>query len=161
MGKGNTILALDVSTTSTGFAIYKGSGKLLLSGCIADKSKDWLERVRIMARELNLQYQIYGIDTVVIEDTYVSKNVNTVKKLCMAQGIIIGMLPNVDIIQIYPTSWKSYYGLTKQKNKRSEQKQSSLSIAETMTRLSVGNDDEADAVLIGKYIVDNREKYFD
>lgn len=152
------VLSLDVSTTNTGFALYE-NGVLRTYGTLSHKSKDWVERVRFMAKTASTLYNIGNITHVVVEDTYVSKNVNTVKKLCLAQGIIIGALPNAKLIQIYPTQWKSHFGLTKKKTKREEQKDTTMTIAEALTLQSITNDDEADAVLMGKYVIDNEDKY--
>lgn len=151
-----TILALDVSTTSTGYAVYY-NGDLHTYGTVSHKSKDWLERVRFMAETIHMMDKIKPITHVVVEDTYVSKNVNTVKKLCLAQGILLGSLPNAELIQVYPTVWKAHFGLTKNKSARGDQKANSMSVAEIITLQSVKNDDEADAVLIGKYVWDKRE----
>lgn len=152
-----TILALDVSTSSTGYAVYR-DGECITSGVLVYKDKDWVIRVRKMSGEIYRLSNLLGITHVVVEDTYVSKNINTVKKLCIAQGIIIGNTLNAKVIQVYPTSWKSYFVLTKNKTTRSTQKQSSLTIAETLHRLNTDSDDEADAVLLGKYVWDNREE---
>lgn len=152
-----TILALDVSTSSTGYAVYR-AGECITSGTLVYKDKDWVVRVRKMSVDIYNLSNSLGITHVVVEDTYVSKNINTVKKLCMAQGILIGNTFNAKVIQVYPTSWKSYFGLTKKKTTRASQKQSSLTIAETLHRLNTDSDDEADAVLLGKYVWDNREE---
>lgn len=152
-----TILALDVSTTSTGYAVYR-DGECITSGTLEYKDKDWVVRVRKMSVDIYNLSNSLGITHVVVEDTYVSKNINTVKKLCMAQGILIGNTFNAKVVQVYPTSWKSYFGLTKKKTTRVSQKQSSLTIAETLHRLNTDSDDEADAVLLGKYVWDNKEE---
>lgn len=104
-----TILALDVSTSSTGYAVYR-AGECITSGTLVYKDKDWVVRVRKMSVDIYNLSNSLGITHVVVEDTYVSKNINTVKKLCMAQGILIGNTLNAKVIQVYPTSWKSYFG---------------------------------------------------
>lgn len=151
-----TILALDVSTTSTGYAVYVND-ELRNYGTISHKSKDWIERVRFMADVIRNMDKLSPITHLVVEDTYVSKNVNTVKKLCFAQGILLGSLPNAKLVQVYPTSWKAHFGLTKKNVGRTTQKDTSMTIAEALTLQSIKNDDEADAVLLGKYVVDNAE----
>lgn len=151
------ILSLDVSTTCTGYALYLGN-KLEDYGVITHKSNDWVERVRFMAVTVNNLNKAYGITHIVIEDTYVSKNVNTVKKLCMAQGILLGSVPTAKLIQVYPASWKSHFGMTKKKTSRGEQKDSSVTIAEAMVLASITSDDEADAILMGRYVVDNAKE---
>ena len=69
-----TVLALDVSTTSTGYALYVGD-KLTKYGYIKPTGKDWLVRVRKMADKVTELDEEYSIDTVVIEDTFFLKNI--------------------------------------------------------------------------------------
>lgn len=152
-----TILALDVSTTSTGYALYVGD-KLTQYGFIKPTGKDWLTRVRKMADKVTELSRDYAIDTVVIEDTFFLKNIKTVKKLCLAQGILLGQLPNSELIQVFPNTWKKHFGLGKGKATRNEQKQTSISVAETIFLTSAKlNDDEADAILMGRYVLETME----
>ena len=151
------ILALDVSTTSTGYALYVGNN-LTKFGFIKPTGKDWLVRVRKMADKVAELDEEYSIDTVVIEDTFFLKNIKTVKKLCLAQGILLGQLPKANLIQVFPNTWKKHFGLGKGKATRDEQKQTSISVAETMFLIGHGiNDDEADAILIGRYVLETME----
>lgn len=148
-----TILALDVSTTSTGYALYVGN-KLTKYGFIKPTGKDWLVRVRKMADKVTELDEEYSIDTVVIEDTFFLKNIKTVKKLCLAQGILLGQLPDAELIQVFPNTWKKHFGLGKGKATRDEQKQTSISVAETLFLTGIKlNDDEADAILMGRYVL--------
>lgn len=152
------ILALDVSTTSTGYALYEGD-KLIHFGYIKPKYKDWLTRVRKMAEEVANINSEKPINTVVIEDTFFLKNINTVKKLCLAQGILLGKLPEAELVQVFPNTWKKHFGLGKGKATRTEQKQTSISVAETLFLLNTRlNDDEADAILMGRYVVELLEE---
>lgn len=149
-----TVLALDVSTTSTGYAVYVGD-KLTQYGFIKPTDKDWLTRVRKMADKLSELKQDFDITTVVIEDTFFLKNIKTVKKLCLAQGILLGQLPEAELIQVFPNTWKKHFGLGKGKATRSEQKQTSISVAEILFLLDSSiNDDEADAILMGRYVLE-------
>ena len=151
------ILALDVSTTSTGYALYVGD-KLTKFGFIKPTGKDWLVRVRKMADKVAELDKDYSIDTVVIEDTFFLKNIKTVKKLCLAQGILLGQLPKANLIQVFPNTWKKHFGLGKGKATRDEQKQTSISVAETLFLIEYGiNDDEADAILMGRYVLETME----
>lgn len=151
------ILALDVSTTSTGYALYVGD-KLTKYGFIKPTGKDWLVRVRKMANKVTELDEEYSIDTVVIEDTFFLKNIKTVKKLCLAQGILLGQLPKANLIQVFPNTWKKHFGLGKGKATRDEQKQTSISVAETLFLIGHGiNDDEADAILMGRYVLETME----
>lgn len=156
MGSKQVILSLDVSTTSTGYAIYV-DGKLEQYGAIKSKSKNWIERVNYMANTLQAIHATYGITHIIIEDTYVSKNVNTVKKLCMAQGIIIRAVHTAKVIQVYPVSWKSYFNLVEGKNKRKVQKATSITKANSLFNLELKDDDVADALLLGYYVINKNE----
>lgn len=151
------ILALDVSTISTGYALYVGD-KLTKYGFVKPTGKDWLVRVRKMTDKVAELDKEYSIDTVVIEDTFFLKNIKTVKKLCLAQGILLGQLPKANLIQVFPNTWKKHFGLGKGKATRDEQKQTSISVAETMFLIGHGiNDDEADAILMGRYVLETME----
>lgn len=151
------ILALDVSTTSTGYAVYVDD-KLVRYGFIKPKEKDWVDRVRKMSDEVVLLSQEFNITTVVIEDTFFLKNIKTVKKLCLAQGMLLGQLPKANLIQVFPNTWKKHFGLGKGKATRDEQKQTSISVAETLFLISNRlNDDEADAILMGRYVLETLE----
>lgn len=151
------ILALDVSTTSTGYALYVGD-KLTKFGFIKPTGKGWLVRVRKMADKVTKLDKEYSIDTVVIEDTFFLKNIKTVKKLCLAQGILLGQLPETELIQVFPNTWKKHFGLGKGKATRDVQKQTSISVAETLFLISAKiNDDEADAILMGRYVLETME----
>lgn len=155
MGSKQVILSLDVSTTSTGYAIYV-DGKLEQYGAIKYKSKNFIERVNYMADTIQAIHATYGITHIVIEDTYVSKKVNnisTVKKLCMAQGIIIRAVHTAKVIQVYPVSWKSYFNIVGGKNKRKEQKATSITKANSLFNLELKDDDVADAILLGYYAI--------
>ena len=149
-----TILALDVSTTSTGYALYVGD-KLTQYGHVKPTGKDWLTRVRKMADKVTELSRDFNINTVVIEDTFFLKNIKTVKKLCLAQGILLGQLPEAELIQVFPNTWKKHFGLGKGKATRDVQKQTSISVAETLFLISAKiNDDEADAILMGRYVLE-------
>ena len=114
--------------------------------------------VRKMADKVTELSRDFNIDTVVIEDTFFLKNIKTVKKLCLAQGILLGQLPKANLIQVFPNTWKKHFGLGKGKATRSEQKQTSISVAETMFLIGHGiNDDEADAILMGRYVLETME----
>lgn len=154
-----SILALDISTTATGYSIYK-DGELIQSGVLTFKDRDWLNRVKYMADELDKITDNHKINTAVIEDTFSRLNVSTLKKLCLAQGIIIGplLIKNISLEQVYPKEWQSFHGLAK--FKRAEIKENSIKIATTIANKEIKTDDEADAILIGKYF-SNKENNID
>ena len=81
-----------------GYALYVGD-KLTQYGFIKPTGKDWLTRVRKMADKVTELNRDFNIDTVVIEDTFFLKNIKTVKKLCLAQGILLGQLPKLTLFK--------------------------------------------------------------
>lgn len=148
------MLSLDISTTSTGYSFFE-DGVYKESGVIAPKEKDWLERVIQMSKELQEKYPNGSIDTLVVENTFAKININTLKKLCMAQGIMIGALlyKNTELFQVYPKSWQSHYSLGNYK--REELKKATLQRARDLTlKDEIKKDDEADAILIGLYAIE-------
>lgn len=152
MAEETVLLSLDLSTTKTGYAIFIGNN-LVLSDVVSSKNKDWLTRVKYMAETLKTLCKVYSVTHVVIEDTFSKSNINTLKKLCFSQGYILASLGEVEFLQVYPLSWKAYFGLTSSKH-RANQKQASLSMAETLFIVNSGTDDESDAILMGKYVMD-------
>lgn len=158
--KYKTILALDVSTSATGYALYS-EGTCKLSGVIkkpASKKNNWLIRVQEMAKELENVLSDYNVDVFVIEDSFNSLNVKTLKKLCLAQGLLIGrLIGESELVQVYPKEWQAYYGLARMK--RAEIKEKSIGIAQKITKMSnPKSDDEADAIVIGNYYVNRMDK---
>jgi len=100
IAEGNYILALDVSTTTIGIAIFEdlgNKGKLTLLHHVSPKVKpkrinkyeEMFEKVRIFEQEFLTRYKGVGITKVIIEEPLLgSNNINTVATLLRFNGMI-------------------------------------------------------------------------
>lgn len=137
------ILILDLSTTCTGWAIF-GNGKLESSGYLQLKKGNWLEMV-IKLEELLKS----DIQQIIIEDGYVGSNPKVSLNIGKLRGCVeyYARYNWITFKQFKPTQWKSYFEI---KGKRKEQKEQSIKKVKEIFNLDV-KDDEADAILLGKY----------
>lgn len=149
------ILALDQSTTCTGYAIYEyKSKKLLTSGIIKLKEKDVYDRINIMTDRIKELIEQEEIIAVCYEKTGKIQGVLTAIKLGMLRGSILYMLNQKNILnaEININAHKSQFGI--KSKKRDDQKAEAIQIVKMMHEKDV-NDDEADAISIGFYFVNN------
>lgn len=146
------ILVLDVSTTDTGYSIFTEKG-YVKSGSIKRKEKDWLERVLYMKKEI--KEQCVNPNFLVVESGFSGRNVLTLKKLCIAQGIFIGTYPKAEVHFVYPKEWQSHFSFD---CRRKEIKKLSMQKASVLTKKEITDDNESDSVLIGQYFLDVKLK---
>ena len=149
------LLALDCSTKSTGVAIFKDK-ELMGQSCITASSNDLYKRIHKMVDNILSLVEQLGIDKIVMEEVIPdhSKNTNTFKALMYLQALIhIEMHdkhPEVEIELLYPSSWRSICGIEDgRSSKREQKKQKDIDFANRTYRLSLSNDDIADAICIG------------
>lgn len=147
-----TILALDVSTTDTGYSVFTEKG-YVKSSFVKQKEKDWLTRVLQMKDRIKEQCK--KPDILVVESGFSGRNVLTLKKLCIAQGIFIGTYPKAQVYFVYPKEWQSHFSFCCRRN---EVKERSMQKASTLTKKEITNDNESDSVLIGQYFLDVKLK---
>lgn len=150
-------LALDISTTTTGYSLWNDK-ECIINGSAHKKAKKgdiWIDRVKFMAQEIKEVVKDYRIDYIVVEDAFSRLNVNTLKKLCLAQGLIIGALleETCSLVMVYPKTWQKFYGITNLK--REQLKEFTVENASNIvtTGLNSNTDDEADAIHIGNWFV--------
>ena len=143
------ILALDQSTSCTGFSYWDNDGTFLDSGKLEIKSAN-LEDMIILIMDL---FDKYKPDTVVIEDIFYSpsggKSFATLAKL---QGIIIGICIDrkIEYEIVQAKTWKKAFGIQTNKTKRNKQKQECQNIVKQKFNLDV-NTDEADSIGFGNW----------
>lgn len=148
------LLALDASTKSTGFAVFKNK-ELLVCNCITASSTDLYKRIHKMIDSILTIVEQMNITQIVMEEVIPdhSKNTNTFRALMYLQALIhIEMHdkhPEVQIEMIYPSSWRSVCGIEDgRSSKREQKKQRDIDFANRTYGLSLSNDDVADAVCI-------------
>lgn len=150
------ILSLDLSTKSSGWAIFN-DGILLDYGCITSSSTDLLKRINIMIdgiKEVLNKHQ--DIDKVYAEEVRPEngmQNIKTHRALMWLQGGIALALYNynkkLEIELIYPSSWRAAIGIkTGRGIKRTSLKEKDIQFVKENYNLDV-NDDIADAICIG------------
>ena len=158
------VLALDISTKSTGYAVFD-DGELIQSGCATATSAHVLERIEKITKELEENIDINSIDKVIAEDPIPAScgnNMAVFKALTYAQGSIAMMLYKYHKLTMeFCTSseWLSKCGIhTGRGVKRASLKQSDIDFVKTTYNKTV-NDDEADAIGIGHaYCLGNQRK---
>ena len=154
------ILSLDLSTKSSGIAIFDNDKKLIDYTCITASSTDLVKRIYKIINDLKLFCQKYdNIDTVVIEEVrpegnqYGVGNQKTHKALMYLQAALVFFMhdnyPKVKIEYLYPSEWRSRCGLhTGRGIKREELKKADIAFVKKLYNIEV-NDDIADAIGIG------------
>ncbi|HER0331131.1 phage protein [Streptococcus pyogenes] len=154
----NLVLSLDISTSGTGWALFKGSD-LIQSGVLKHKSKSYFERGRYMASQLRLiqsralkKYDCYFSTIAVEKNSVMGPNQQSMLKIGIVTGIILGRLIADNVVFINASTWRKYWKFSyKDRSKKSMKLQSKIKVEQEFNK-SV-KDDEADAILIGSYYV--------
>ena len=156
------ILSLDLSSKSTGWAVFDtSSGFLIDSGCITSSSLDVIKRIYIMRDGIQEVMQKYNgeIEKIILEEVrpdnrgYGVGNQHTQKVLMWCQAAIAFMVhdnyKDTEIEYIYPSSWRAAIGIqTGRGIKRASLKEADIEFVKANFGVEV-NDDEADAICIG------------
>lgn len=159
------LLALDASTKATGVAIFKDK-ELMGYSCITASSTDLYKRIHKMVDNILTIVEQLGIEKIVMEEVIPdhSKNTNTFKALMYLQALIHieihDKYPQTQIELVYPSSWRSACGIEDGRGSRREQKkQKDIDFANHTYKLTLTNDDIADAICIGHaYLYPKKEK---
>lgn len=150
------ILALDQATITSGYAIYDYKNKKLVdSGLIkAEKKLPINERIKVIVEKVLSIIDKEKIEAVCYEQIPKIKGVTTAIKLAKLAGAIEYILTNKNMLyaEINVNSHKKQFGITSRK--RDEQKAEAIKIVKMLYKKEV-TDDEADAISIGNYFVNN------
>lgn len=152
------ILALDLSSKSSGYAIFKND-ELIFHGCITSSSTDVIKRIEIMRDGIkNILTEHSDISTLIIEEVrpeggFGVGNQHTHKILMYLQAAIEFLIhdnfPSVKIEYVYPSSWRASLGIKNGRGvKRNSLKEADIAFVKNKYGIEV-NDDEADAICIG------------
>lgn len=161
-----SILAIDASTKSTGYAIFNDSKELIDYNCITASSTDLIKRIYKMGSELKEVILKYQPETIILEEVYPEsgghmQNIKTHKALMFLQAhlnfLVHDSYPTAKIEYIYPSQWRSKCGIkTGQGVKRTSLKEEDIAFVKTQYNIVV-NDDIADAICIGhSYFVEEK-----
>lgn len=152
------ILSLDLSTKSSGWAIFKEQ-ELINYGCITSSSTDLIKRIHIMINEIDRILQENEISKIIVEEVrpeggYGVGNQKTHKALMYLQAALEFLIHDnynkkVEIEYIFPSSWRAKCGIKNGRGiKRTSLKEADIAFVKENFNLDV-NDDEADAICIG------------
>lgn len=144
------ILALDASSTITGWSVFE-DGQYIKSGFIdLKKDKNSEHRLYEMAKQISDLISYYKPHKIVLEDTYSSPNVSTLKTLANLAGAIkfYCYLHEIPIEMIMPSTWRSLLGIQEKGAKRNELKAKALVLVQDQLNLPYLEIDEAEATCI-------------
>lgn len=168
------VLALDESTNVNGYCLYNGeiiqSGKIELKRmCVNDA--DYIDRIIELIKILAIQIKEFNPDVVGLEEvtlqqdkgfgkkrnSYGSKGFKTFAKLTENIGNIkvLSRINDVIVVTVYPSEWRTAYNISQN---RDVAKKQAVDIVNDLFGLNLqyGDDDEAEAILIAKFIYDNK-----
>lgn len=164
------ILALDLSTKSTGYAIYT-DGTLTDYGCITASSTDFINRIQKIIQKLKeLLDNNKDITKVIAEEVrpegtgYGVGNLHTHKTLMYLQAAVAFLLHESYAAAafefVYPSSWRAKCGIKNGRGVRRESvKKNDIAFVKEQFGLDV-NDDIADAIGIGYAYIQEQENNF-
>ena len=149
------ICCLDQSTKITGYSVWNNR-RLTGHGCIDFSDvRDREERMIRMYRAVKKLVQKEKPDFVVFEDVQFQTNQQVYKVLSQLQGVIMAVTYELGcgFIIVEPLVWKSYVGI--KSRKRDDQKRETQETVKKKYKLPEVGEDEADALAIGMWAVDN------
>lgn len=171
------ILALDMATKKTGWALFDYNGALIDYGVFRttqDETKERMEEIYFFIEDkiTNLP----KLTTIVFEDVPLNNhnNLKTGKDLSILQGVVLSLCfkYELDYVLYNPSAWRSIVGLyngTREGMKREYQKKAAVDKVnelfnfdfiynETETKTRLTDDDKAEAICLGlAYIKENKE----
>lgn len=147
---GIRILALDQATHNTGWAVYENM-KLIAHGVFRTSDKNEIKRYKAIRDWFVSMLKNVNPDYVGIEGLAGQKNFTTTEKLARIQGILMVTAEDfgVQIKICHISTWRSHCGV--KGNTRTDQKSSMQRLVKKWYNITV-DDDEADAIGIGKYV---------
>lgn len=153
MAKKTRLVSLDISTKSTGCALFE-NGKLIKSTTIdCKKEKDTVIRIEDMNLAIIKFLNECKPDIVVIEEASVTRNIKFARLLAMMAGVVNGwsLCNYAEFVMLKPSTWRKLVCDKDEKipNKRDECKQWAINKIAALYGLNKG-DDEAEAILIGQ-----------
>ena len=143
-------MALDASSTCTGWSVFE-EGKYVESGFIdLHKDKDAEHRIYEMAKNIGDKISYYKPHKIILEDTYSSPNVSTLKLLANLAGAIkfYCYLHNYEIETVYPSEWRKFLHIQEKGAKRNELKNKAFNICIDQLGLDDLKEDQAESVCI-------------
>lgn len=181
--KPETICAIDASTNSLAFAVFKND-ELVKYGKIKFTGATTYEKVGDAARKTKALFEQLKVDAIIIEQTIYANSPKTAAGLALSQGALLGAarIAGVKIVgSTSPMVWQNFIGnkrlTTEEKLKlaqgnqdkskswlkqqeRNFRKSRTIRFVNVQFDVTVGDDDIADAIAIGYWAHRNWEKAF-
>ena len=150
------VCGIDASSNKSGVSIFR-DGKYITHTVIdLHKIKDINERIPKMINEICKYIHEYKPDKILMEETVLNSNVDTIKKLAyLAGGVMFyAYRHNIPFELVLPSQWRKSAGLQQgAKVKREVLKLESMQAVKVAYGLEVG-DDASDAILIARSAFD-------
>lgn len=157
--KSGYLLALDAATNTTGWAVLNKNGQLVTSGYfVADKKLPLMKRINQLLDEIDRLIKEYSIKVIAIEDIQLEYNTIVFKTLAMLRGVLFYHLEYKLGKKVYSfgaDTWRSYSHI--RGGSREEKKENTLLRAQIIYGREF-EEDEADALFLGKYVYSQLEK---
>lgn len=151
-----TVIGVDASTNKSGVAVFR-DGKYVAHTIIdLHKIKNINDRLPAMMNEICKYIHQYQPDKILMEETVLSSNTSTLKKLAyLAGGMMLYAYRNkIEFKLILPAEWRKAIGMQQSnKVKRDALKLESIQAVKQEYGLEV-TDDAADAILIARSAFD-------
>lgn len=135
-----------------------------------NKSYTYAKAILAIENLIQTIIEKYSIDAVFIEDIQLRVNVQSFKKLAQLQGVLINLCEKNEYLYdfVAPTRWQSYCRARGRNSKevkdkitsldlsgKKESKMLSIQAAKELYGVETDNDNLADAIMIGHYVVNN------
>ena len=149
------LIALDNATATGGYAIFYDE-ELIESGIFTAKG-DLEERLIIMKHHIIDKCNEHKINALIMEQEQVHKIGNVTNALCKLQGVTLSVTDDLQLAYyIVPiNTWRISVGI-KHNMKRELQKSEAIKKVKSLYYVDTKSDDEAEAILIGRYAIKNK-----
>lgn len=169
---GIKILAIDQARNGAWAVFDYETKKLDTYGTFSFVNKDYTYAKAILAIEslVDTLIKTYGISAVFIEDIQLRVNVQSFKKLAQLQGVLVNLFEKNEYLYdfVAPTQWQNYCKARGRSSKeikekikaleasgKKESKILSIQAAKSLYGIETENDNLADSIMIGHYVVHN------
>lgn len=141
------ILAIDLSTTSTGIA-YSKNGVIVRWKTIKSSLEDFRDRGLEIVEELSSILEKGMIDMIILEDIYLGLNSNVLTMLSEIRGMLTYHIKrlNLELLLVPAVFWKNRVGEVP--IHRGEQKKYMMERFKELTGVEADSDDAADAYMM-------------
>lgn len=146
------IVGIDAATQKSGIAFFKDCKYIEHSLIDLHTEKETMMRIPHMINEICIKLDAYKPDRILMEETMLSSNIDTLKKLAYLAGGVMtyAYKNNIDFQLILPTEWRKRVGLQQSKKiKREVLKDEAIKAVLQEYKINVTND-EAESILIAR-----------